>query len=72
MSINWTKMKLEGLDRKEAKSYYYWNARVKKCMVDKPHLTFDWEKDSEETLRNKLISLYKYNVKIGKCKWDLR
>lgn len=29
MSINWTKMGLEGLDRKEAKSYYYWYVRVK-------------------------------------------
>lgn len=40
-------------------------------MVDKPHLTFDWENDSEETLRNKLISLYKYNIKIGKASWDI-
>ena len=71
MSTNRTKWKWYNSDAKELKSYYYWNVKVKKYLEDKPNLTFDWKNDSKETLRNKLISLYKYNIKIGKASWDI-
>ena len=71
MSTNRTKDHFYNIDAKELKSYYYWNVKVKKYLEDKPNLTFDWKNDSKETLRNKLISLYKYNIKIGKASWDI-
>jgi len=71
MSTNRTKWHWYNSDVKKLKSYYYWNVKVKKYLEDKPGLTFDWKNDSKETLRNKLISLYKYNIKIGKAAWDI-
>lgn len=71
MSINLTKMQFYSMDKEELKAYYKWNVEVKKKLDDDPNISYDWDNDSEETLRNKIIDLYKYNIKRNKCAWKI-